>query len=207
MHAKPRYTFRIEIGFCLPNAGKTVKWETKIWGKMCIISAELWLGPEKNKFQMQENLYLRNLKSELYCISIFPPCFVQFWWILTVALAVAVTYTFIQSYIHVYTFCFVLFIFQFMSITYVLQIAWLLMLCFLVIVTLIFTIFWSLCTNTDVQNNKKCIDFRQFGECFKIIHLKLVLSCRISYVKCIYFRFSIKYSYSSRAENYKYAGH
>lgn len=54
----------------------------------------------------------------------------------------------------------------FMSITYVLQIAWLLMLCFLVIVTLIFTIFWSLCANTDVQNNKKCIDFRQFDFMF-----------------------------------------
>lgn len=54
----------------------------------------------------------------------------------------------------------------FMSITYVLQIAWLLMLCFLVIVTLIFTIFWSLCTNTDVQNNKKCIDFKQFDFMF-----------------------------------------
>jgi hypothetical protein len=60
---------------------------------------------------------------------------------------------------------------QFMSITYILQIAWLLMLCFLVIVTLIFTIFWSLCSNTDVQNNNKCIDFRQFGECFNILHL------------------------------------
>ncbi|XP_021920225.1 neuronal membrane glycoprotein M6-a isoform X1 [Zootermopsis nevadensis] len=54
----------------------------------------------------------------------------------------------------------------FMSITYVLQIAWLLMLCFLVIVTLIFTIFWSLCANTDVQNNKKCIDFKQFDFMF-----------------------------------------
>lgn len=68
---------------------------------------------------------------------------------------------------------------QFMSITYVLQVAWLLMLCFLVIVTLIFTIFWSLCANTDVQNNKKCIDFRQFGECFRIVLLSfiLLLSC------------------------------
>jgi len=55
-----------------------------------------------------------------------------------------------------------------MSITYILQMAWLLMLCFLVIVTFVFTIFWSLCANPDVQNNKKCIDFRQFGKCFNI---------------------------------------
>ena len=51
---------------------------------------------------------------------------------------------------------------QFMGITYVLEIAWLLMLCFLVIVTLLFTIFWGLCNDKDVQSNRKCIDFRQF---------------------------------------------
>ncbi|KAJ9584230.1 hypothetical protein L9F63_021435, partial [Diploptera punctata] len=50
----------------------------------------------------------------------------------------------------------------FMGITYVLEIAWLLMLCFLVVVTLIFTIFWGLCSDKDVQNNRKCIDFKQF---------------------------------------------
>jgi hypothetical protein len=73
-------------------------------------------------------------------------------------------------YLHIFILSYMYF-FQFMSITYVLQVAWLLMLCFLVIVTLIFTIFWSLCANKDVQNNKKCIDFRQFGECFKIVLL------------------------------------
>nr|CAD7195570.1 unnamed protein product [Timema douglasi] len=50
----------------------------------------------------------------------------------------------------------------FLGITYVLQVAWLLMLCFLVIVTLIFTIFWALCSNPQVQANRQCIDFRQF---------------------------------------------
>jgi len=54
----------------------------------------------------------------------------------------------------------------FMGITYLLQIAWLLMLCFLVIVTFLFTMFWFLCTNPDVQSNKQCIDFRQFGFMF-----------------------------------------
>jgi hypothetical protein len=42
MHAKPRFRFDIEIGFCLPDAGKTL-----ILEKMYIISAELWLEPEK----------------------------------------------------------------------------------------------------------------------------------------------------------------
>ncbi|XP_063225701.1 neuronal membrane glycoprotein M6-a isoform X2 [Bacillus rossius redtenbacheri] len=54
----------------------------------------------------------------------------------------------------------------FMGITYVLQMAWLLMLCFLVIVTLVFTIFWGLCSNPLVQANRQCIDFKQFGFLF-----------------------------------------
>ncbi|KAJ8889986.1 hypothetical protein PR048_009491 [Dryococelus australis] len=54
----------------------------------------------------------------------------------------------------------------FMSITYILQMAWLLMLCFLVIVTLVFTIFWGLCSNPLVQANRQCIDFKQFGFLF-----------------------------------------
>nr|CAD7587898.1 unnamed protein product [Timema genevievae] len=54
----------------------------------------------------------------------------------------------------------------FLGITYVLQVAWLLMLCFLVIVTLIFTIFWALCSNPQVQANRQCIDFRQFSFMF-----------------------------------------
>nr|CAD7409552.1 unnamed protein product [Timema poppensis] len=54
----------------------------------------------------------------------------------------------------------------FLGITYVLQVAWLLMLCFLVNVTLIFTIFWALCSNPQVQANRQCIDFRQFSFMF-----------------------------------------
>nr|CAD7262087.1 unnamed protein product [Timema shepardi] len=55
---------------------------------------------------------------------------------------------------------------QFLGITYVLQVAWLLMLCVLINVTLIFTIFWALCSNPQVQANRQCIDFRQFSFMF-----------------------------------------
>ncbi|XP_049808068.1 neuronal membrane glycoprotein M6-a isoform X1 [Schistocerca nitens] len=54
----------------------------------------------------------------------------------------------------------------FMSITYILQLAWVLMLCFLVIVTLIYTIFWALCSSSRVQLNHQCIDFKQFDFLF-----------------------------------------
>lgn len=52
--------------------------------------------------------------------------------------------------------------FQFMGITYVLSLLWLVLLCFLVIVTFVFTIFWMMCSNPDVQESKTCIDFNQF---------------------------------------------
>lgn len=54
--------------------------------------------------------------------------------------------------------------FQFMVIIYILQIAWLLIFAFLVITTLIFTIFWGLCSNPRVQSLDDCIDFTQFGK-------------------------------------------
>ncbi|KAK7794684.1 hypothetical protein R5R35_008016 [Gryllus longicercus] len=54
----------------------------------------------------------------------------------------------------------------FMSITYILQIAWLLMLCFLVIITVTFMIFWGLCSSNRVQNERQCIDFTQFDFLF-----------------------------------------
>ncbi|XP_077292529.1 neuronal membrane glycoprotein M6 isoform X2 [Arctopsyche grandis] len=50
----------------------------------------------------------------------------------------------------------------FMGITYVLSLLWLVLLCFLVIVTFVFTIFWMMCSNPDVQESKTCIDFNQF---------------------------------------------
>ncbi|XP_011880259.1 PREDICTED: proteolipid protein DM beta isoform X1 [Vollenhovia emeryi] len=54
----------------------------------------------------------------------------------------------------------------FMTIIYILQIAWLLIFAFLVITTLIFTIFWGLCNNPRVQSLDDCIDFTQFGFMF-----------------------------------------
>lgn len=50
----------------------------------------------------------------------------------------------------------------FMCITYVLQIAWLLMFCFLVIVTFVFTIFWKMCENPRVASLQDDIDLTQF---------------------------------------------
>ncbi|XP_044737280.1 neuronal membrane glycoprotein M6-b isoform X2 [Chrysoperla carnea] len=54
----------------------------------------------------------------------------------------------------------------FMAITYLLQILWMFMFCFLVIVTFIFTMFWSMCTLPEVQSLRKCIDFQQFSFMF-----------------------------------------
>ncbi|XP_046394411.1 neuronal membrane glycoprotein M6-a isoform X1 [Ischnura elegans] len=54
----------------------------------------------------------------------------------------------------------------FMGITYILQLAWLLMLCFLVIVTLFYTIFWKMCSSERVQRDHQCIDFQQFDFMF-----------------------------------------
>ena len=55
---------------------------------------------------------------------------------------------------------------QFMGITYVLQVAWLLMLCFLVVVTIVFTTFWGLCSSHRVAVEHRCINFDQFGRAF-----------------------------------------
>ncbi|KAG8234948.1 hypothetical protein J437_LFUL015516 [Ladona fulva] len=54
----------------------------------------------------------------------------------------------------------------FMGITYVLQLAWIIMLCFLVIVTLFYTIFWAMCGSKRVQQDHQCIDFQQFDFMF-----------------------------------------
>ncbi|XP_040166557.1 neuronal membrane glycoprotein M6-a isoform X1 [Anopheles arabiensis] len=50
----------------------------------------------------------------------------------------------------------------FMAISYVLNIAWILILCFLSIVTFVFTVFWNMCANTNVQTHRDCIDLTQF---------------------------------------------
>uniref|UniRef100_A0A1Q3EZH7 Putative conserved plasma membrane protein n=2 Tax=Culex tarsalis TaxID=7177 RepID=A0A1Q3EZH7_CULTA len=50
----------------------------------------------------------------------------------------------------------------FMGITYILNIVWILILCFLTVVTFIFTVFWNMCANPNVQSHKNCIDLTQF---------------------------------------------
>ncbi|XP_058794843.1 neuronal membrane glycoprotein M6-a isoform X2 [Phymastichus coffea] len=54
----------------------------------------------------------------------------------------------------------------FMTITYILQIFWLFIFAFLVSITLIFTVFWGLCTNPRVQSFDQCIDLTQFSFMF-----------------------------------------
>lgn len=65
-----------------------------------------------------------------------------------------------SNYLNIYIFIF----FQFMTIIYILQIVWLLIFAFLVITTLIFTIFWGLCSNPRVQSLDECINFTQFSK-------------------------------------------
>jgi len=51
----------------------------------------------------------------------------------------------------------------FMVITYILEVAWLGMFCFLTVVTATFSIFWSLCAHKpQPYDRENCIDFQQF---------------------------------------------
>lgn len=50
----------------------------------------------------------------------------------------------------------------FMTITYLLNIMWIFILCFLVVITFVFTVFWELCSNTDIEAARTCIDLTQF---------------------------------------------
>lgn len=52
----------------------------------------------------------------------------------------------------------------FMVVTYTLKIVWILILCFLSIVTFCFTIFWKMCSKTEVQTHRTCIDLTQFSK-------------------------------------------
>nr|XP_050868780.1 neuronal membrane glycoprotein M6-a isoform X1 [Vespula vulgaris] len=54
----------------------------------------------------------------------------------------------------------------FMTITYVSQLIWLVIFAILVVITLLFTIFWGLCSNPRVQSLDQCIDFTQFNFLF-----------------------------------------
>ncbi|XP_056642347.1 neuronal membrane glycoprotein M6-a isoform X1 [Diorhabda carinulata] len=50
----------------------------------------------------------------------------------------------------------------FMCVTYTLQLAWLIMFCFLVISTFVFTVFWKMCENPRVASFQDDIDLTQF---------------------------------------------
>lgn len=52
----------------------------------------------------------------------------------------------------------------FMVVTYILKIVWIVILCFLSIVTFVFTLFWKMCSKTEVQTHRTCIDLTQFSE-------------------------------------------
>lgn len=52
----------------------------------------------------------------------------------------------------------------FMVITYILKILWIVILCFLSIVTFVFTLFWKMCSKVEVQTHRTCIDLTQFSE-------------------------------------------
>ncbi|XP_051164929.1 neuronal membrane glycoprotein M6-b isoform X2 [Leptopilina boulardi] len=54
----------------------------------------------------------------------------------------------------------------FMTITYILQLGWILIFAFMVITTFVFTTFWGLCSNERVKNLEQCIDFSQFSFMF-----------------------------------------
>lgn len=55
-----------------------------------------------------------------------------------------------------------------MFITYTLKIVWIVILCFLAIVTFIFTLFWKMCSKVEVQTHRTCIDLTQFSKHKKI---------------------------------------
>lgn len=54
----------------------------------------------------------------------------------------------------------------FMTISYLLNILWIVILSFLVIVTFTFIVFWHLCSNPDIESGRTCIDLVQFSFMF-----------------------------------------
>ncbi|CAO1435118.1 unnamed protein product [Diamesa serratosioi] len=56
----------------------------------------------------------------------------------------------------------------FMTITYILQIVWIIILCLLSITTFVFTLFWKMCSKTEVQTHRTCIDLTQFNFLFPV---------------------------------------
>lgn len=62
----------------------------------------------------------------------------------------------------------------FMAITYILQIVWVIILCLLSITTFVFTLFWKMCSKTEVQTHRTVSSFFSFDDfLFKIITMFL----------------------------------
>ncbi|XP_054265990.1 neuronal membrane glycoprotein M6-a-like isoform X2 [Macrosteles quadrilineatus] len=56
----------------------------------------------------------------------------------------------------------------FLGLSYVLQLVWILIFCFLLILTTMFTMFFGLCTSHRVREEHQCIDFTQFDFVFPV---------------------------------------
>ncbi|KAH8370376.1 hypothetical protein KR093_003221, partial [Drosophila rubida] len=66
-----------------------------------------------------------------------------------------------------------------MGITYLLNFVWTLILCFLVIVTFIYTMFWNMCSS--VEQSLSCIDLTQFRKCTTANKYLIILSLYFLY--------------------------
>lgn len=64
----------------------------------------------------------------------------------------------------------------FMGIIYMMQFLWIFIFSVMTIITFTMTIFWYMCTSTNVENNHQCIDLTQF-------HFLFPQSTRIEYLK------------------------
>lgn len=66
----------------------------------------------------------------------------------------------------------------FMVITYILQLVWLAMLIFLVIVTIMYTMFWALCEDKSKHPEIECINFEQFRRTFLLSYVsRYLMNC------------------------------
>lgn len=83
-----------------------------------------------------------------------------------------------------------------MGITYLLNFVWTLILCFLVIVTFIYTMFWNMCSS--VEQSLSCIDLTQFRKC--LLQKNLITELKF----CLFL--SIRFHVSSQHQARGYEG-
>lgn len=72
-----------------------------------------------------------------------------------------------------------------MGITYLLNFVWTLILCFLVIVTFIYTMFWNMCSS--VEHSLSCIDLTQFRKSSRISNI--IIETKLVYFSSVDFMF------------------